>query len=256
MPTPKGPLLGWFAAATALALTAAGAASAAASTPGEPPAPARAPAQAAAPPPASVSAPVPDHTASATAQQAAPTPQAPQPTGDRTLERAPLAPGASLARPGSPRSAEDATGPHDLPARRLGPRHEFDPSSLMGQSLAAVLIILVLGGIALYVVKRVLPRLGIAQGRRVQVIETVYLAPRASLHVVQALGRTLLVASGKEGLSLLADLTDWPEAESPGGSAEGDEAGDHGNERPPRQRQPVFTLPRGVGTLEGKEEDR
>jgi flagellar biogenesis protein FliO len=82
-----------------------------------------------------------------------------------------------------------------------------EPTNLLAHSLAAVLVILVLGAAAIFVVKRLLPRLGISQGQRVRVLETVYLGPRKSLYVVQVGDRTLLVSGTRERLALLADVT-------------------------------------------------
>lgn len=108
----------------------------------------------------------------------------------------------------------------------------FDSGSLVTQSLAAVLVILVLGAAAIFVVKRVLPRIGIAQGRRINVLETVYLGSRRSLHMVQVGDRTLLVGDTRERLGLLADLT---------GSVETDESP---QSAPVQRRKPAaFVMP-------------
>jgi len=97
-----------------------------------------------------------------------------------------------------------------------------DSTSLLGNSLAAIAVILVLGGAALFVIKRLLPKLGVTQGRRVHVIETVYLGPRKTLHVVQVGDRSLLLSGTRERLMLVADVTGSvdvpppePEAEKP-----------------------------------------
>jgi flagellar biogenesis protein FliO len=81
----------------------------------------------------------------------------------------------------------------------------------------------VLGAAAIFVVKRLLPRLGISQGRQVRVLETVYLGPRKSLYVVQVGDRTLLVSGTRERLGLLADVTGSvpPSDETPPGTAPG-----------------------------------
>lgn len=157
---------------------------------------------------------------------------------------------ALWAKPDAPRHAEPhadpASGSVDLPGKQT-PSDEregagedpagdgssrkslFDPdtstgtSDLLGHSLAAVLVILVLGAAAVFVVKRLLPRFGISQGRRISVLETVYLGPRKSLYMVQVGDRTLLVTGTRERLGLLADVTGNvppPEASAPatGGS--------------------------------------
>jgi len=79
---------------------------------------------------------------------------------------------------------------------------------LLGQSLAAVAVILVLGGVGLVVVKRLMPRLAAARGKRVLLLETFHLGPQRALHVVQVGNRSLLVGSSREGLNLLADVTE------------------------------------------------
>jgi len=130
------------------------------------------------------------------------------------------------AKPPAARAAEDSpatsrdvdTAANDTDkGKGLGAREPYDTGSLLGHSLAAVLVILVLGAAAVFVIKRVLPRLGISQGRRITVLETVYLGPRKSLYMVRVGERTLLVSGTRERLGLLADVTDAvpPEAPTP-----------------------------------------
>ena len=87
-----------------------------------------------------------------------------------------------------------------------GPAKGVDPADLLWQMLAYVLLILVLGAVALVVVKKVLPRLRTTTGKSISVVETVYLAPRQTLHLLQVGGRRLLVGCTREGISMLADL--------------------------------------------------
>ncbi|MBL7139328.1 MAG: flagellar biosynthetic protein FliO [Planctomycetes bacterium] len=99
--------------------------------------------------------------------------------------------------PGSPQKGSDD---------RLTNRGD-DTGSLLSHSLAAVVVILALGGAALFVIKRLLPRLGVTQGRRIHIVETVYVGPRKALHLVQVGDRTLLVSGTRERLTLVADVT-------------------------------------------------
>jgi flagellar biogenesis protein FliO len=103
---------------------------------------------------------------------------------------------------------------------RLG-REDGQFSKGLAHVLAAVLVILVLGGVGIFVLRRLLPRMGLAQGRRISVLETVYLSSHKSLHLVGVGDRTLLLAGTRERLSLLADLTgaEWSEGRSPPSSA-------------------------------------
>jgi len=86
-------------------------------------------------------------------------------------------------------------------------RQDDDFGKVVAQSLGAVFLILLLGALAILVVKRLLPRIGVTQGRRIRVLETVYLGPRRSLHMVRIGDRILLIGGAHDGLSLLSDLT-------------------------------------------------
>ena len=119
----------------------------------------------------------------------------------------------------------------------------FDSGSLFAQSVAAVFVILVLGAAAIFVVKRWLPRLGIAQGRRINVLETVYLGSRRSLHMVQVGDRTLLVGDTRDRLGLLADLT---------GSVD---PGDASPAAPVQRKKPEFAIPVGNPAADSFGED-
>jgi flagellar biogenesis protein FliO len=91
----------------------------------------------------------------------------------------------------------------------------MDTSALLRQMLALVVIILVLGGACWFVLKRGLPRFrmaGSSRAREITVLETTYLPSRQSVYLLQVGSKKLLLAGGKEGLRMLADVTDgFPE---------------------------------------------
>jgi flagellar biogenesis protein FliO len=133
----------------------------------------------------------------------------------------PAAPAAPPAA--APPATEPTAAPAESPPRlgkaeslRLG-RDDGDFGKVLTHSLAAILIILVLGGVAIIVIRRLLPRMGLAQGRRIAVLETVYLGTHKSLHLVEVGDRILLLAGTRERLSMLTDLTEAlsPESRSP-----------------------------------------
>jgi flagellar biogenesis protein FliO len=93
---------------------------------------------------------------------------------------------------------------------RLMPKLGTDDQAsarLLWQSLAAVLVILALGGIGTWVVKRLLPRIASARGTRMQLIETFHLAPQQAVHLMQVGNLNLLIGASRERLTLLADVT-------------------------------------------------
>lgn len=95
----------------------------------------------------------------------------------------------------------------------LGTRNDpgLDTSALLRQVLALGIVILLLGGCGWLVLKKGLPRLRISSATRskeIVVLETAYLPPRQAMYLVQVGTKKLLLSGGKEGLRLLADVTD------------------------------------------------
>ena len=119
---------------------------------------------------------------------------------------------AATAAAATGRETQEPTGAGDKKGedrRRLfGEDYEDPTGRMLWQMLAAVIIVLVLGGAAIIVARKVLPKLARPSGKTISVIETVYLSPRKAVHLMQVHGRRLLVASTRERISLLADLTD------------------------------------------------
>jgi len=99
----------------------------------------------------------------------------------------------------------------------LGTRNNTGPdtSALLRQMLALVVVILVLGGACWFVLKKGFPRFrmaGTSQARDITVLETTYLPSRQTVYLLQAGSKKLLLAGGKDGLQMLADVTDgFPE---------------------------------------------
>ena len=95
------------------------------------------------------------------------------------------------------------------PAEPFPPRPgDVDLTALMWQLASAGLVVLVLGGAAIFVIKKLMPRISRAAGRRVTVLETAYLGPRKAVHLIQVGSRRLLVASTADAVVRLDDVTD------------------------------------------------
>lgn len=91
--------------------------------------------------------------------------------------------------------------------RKLG--SDGDTTSTLLKMLAYVAVILVIGAAAIWITKRVLPRLTAAggRGRDLAVVETTHLGPRKTLHVVEVGSRRFLLGSTRERISMLAEVT-------------------------------------------------
>lgn len=95
---------------------------------------------------------------------------------------------------------------------------EIDTSKILFQMLAYVLVILVLGGVGLYVVRKVMPKIASASGKNMSLLETTYLGPRKMVQLVQVGRRRFLVASSREHVTPPVDVTDafeWPVENQP-----------------------------------------
>lgn len=79
---------------------------------------------------------------------------------------------------------------------------------LFTRMMLSVAIVAVLGLGALYLSKRVLPKVANASGKEVRVRETVYLGPRKALHLVEVGHHRLLIGSTNESITALAHLSD------------------------------------------------
>ena len=73
--------------------------------------------------------------------------------------------------------------------------------------LASLLVVLVLGVLVFVVVKRLLQRLGVKVGRRIQVLETSYLGPRKAVHLLQVGSQRFLIGSTRERITMLSEVT-------------------------------------------------
>ena len=84
-----------------------------------------------------------------------------------------------------------------------------DGTTIMLEMLTYVLIIVVLAAAAIFVVKKVLPRIGVTvpSGKRISTLETVYLGPRKTVHLLRVGAREILVGSSRDRICMLADVT-------------------------------------------------
>lgn len=88
---------------------------------------------------------------------------------------------------------------------------ESGEEGYLARTLAAVMVVLFIGGVAILIIKKVLPRLAVSPGslgkRQVKVLETTYIGPRKALHLVQVGQKKFLLSAAAEHVTLLADVT-------------------------------------------------
>jgi flagellar biogenesis protein FliO len=79
---------------------------------------------------------------------------------------------------------------------------------LFFKMMFAVLLVVVLGAAAVYVSKKFLPKIVNLPGKKIRVIETVYLGHRKAVHLLKIHNQHFLIGSTTEGITMLADVTD------------------------------------------------
>ncbi|MHC4074203.1 MAG: flagellar biosynthetic protein FliO [Planctomycetota bacterium] len=87
----------------------------------------------------------------------------------------------------------------------LSDRTDYGPGGL--RVALAVLFVVALGAGAIYVSKKLLPRIANLPGKQIRVVETVYLGPRKAVHLIEIGDRRLLIGSTNENIRKLADIT-------------------------------------------------
>lgn len=88
-----------------------------------------------------------------------------------------------------------------------------DDGNLIVKTLASVLVILVLAVPLIWLSRRLVPRIGAHAGKRMSLLETMYLGPRKTVHLVSVGSRRYLLGNHPEGISLLAEVTDALDSE-------------------------------------------
>jgi len=96
--------------------------------------------------------------------------------------------------------------------RAESPRVDWGTGQLLSRLALSVVLVIGLGAAALYVSKKVLPRVTNTMGREVRVIETTCLGPRKALHLVEVGSQRLLIASTNDSVTMLTHVGDtWLE---------------------------------------------
>ena len=85
---------------------------------------------------------------------------------------------------------------------------DLDTGRLFLRMMLSVGIVIGLGAAALYLSRRVLPRMAHPAGREIRIVETACLGPRKALHLVEVGNQRLLIASTSESITMLTPLGD------------------------------------------------
>ncbi|MHC4555820.1 MAG: flagellar biosynthetic protein FliO [Planctomycetota bacterium] len=75
------------------------------------------------------------------------------------------------------------------------------------RAMLAVLFVVVLGVAAIYVSKKLLPKITNLPGKEIRIVETVHLGPRKAVHLIEIGNQRFLIGSTNENVTKLADIT-------------------------------------------------
>jgi flagellar biosynthetic protein FliO len=124
--------------------------------------------------------------------------------------------GALMAYPNQPAPAGAATGKSNAQAGFsfaedanvfAKSANNLGTKELFFNTMILVLVVLALGAGAIYVSKKLLPRMTNLPSKKVRIIETVHLGPRKAVHLLKIGNQGLLVGSTNESITMLANVT-------------------------------------------------
>jgi len=84
---------------------------------------------------------------------------------------------------------------------------KFQNSELFYKMTLSILLVIGLGAAAIYLTKRVLPKIAGGPSKEIQILETAHIGQRRAVHLVKAGDRMLLIGSTNGSITRLADLT-------------------------------------------------
>ena len=96
----------------------------------------------------------------------------------------------------------------DDPNLSMRSADNFGTRQLFFKMMAAVLLVIILGVAAIYISKKLLPRITNLPGKEIRIIETVHLGPHKAVHLLKIANQWLLIGSTSESITKLADVTE------------------------------------------------
>ncbi|HSV27531.1 MAG TPA: flagellar biosynthetic protein FliO [Sedimentisphaerales bacterium] len=95
-------------------------------------------------------------------------------------------------------------------------QHALDTSEALKTLVTSALLIIVLGAAAIYLARRIMPKVNAAMGRELKVIESIRLGPGRQVHIIGVGSRRLLIGSAAESVTYLTEVSSGqPDAARP-----------------------------------------
>ncbi len=88
------------------------------------------------------------------------------------------------------------------------PPEQLDTGRIFIKMVFALVIVVALGVGAIYLSKKLVPRITSSSSKEVQIIETVHIGPHRAVHLLKVGSRRILIGSTNENITRLADIPD------------------------------------------------
>lgn len=85
--------------------------------------------------------------------------------------------------------------------------YELGRQEFFVRTMLAVVFVIVLGAAAIYVSRKLLPKIATRPGKEIRIVETVHLGPRKAVHLIEVGKRRFLIGSTNENIRKLAEVT-------------------------------------------------
>lgn len=83
-----------------------------------------------------------------------------------------------------------------------------DENGIVSTMMKSILLIVVLGGMAIYLSKKFMPKIRPVSGRDINIRETIHLGPQKTVQLIEVGDKTFLIGSTSENITMLADVTE------------------------------------------------
>jgi flagellar biosynthetic protein FliO len=98
----------------------------------------------------------------------------------------------------------------------------FETGELFYRMILAILLVVALGVAAIYVSRRLLPKITTLAGKEIRIVETVHLGQRRAVHLIEVGGKRILIGSTNEAITRLAEVGSKASASSQQSSEQGE----------------------------------
>jgi flagellar biosynthetic protein FliO len=88
------------------------------------------------------------------------------------------------------------------------PGNSAGNQELFFKMMLSVLFVVALGAVAIYISRKLLPRITNLPGKEIHIVETVHIGQRKTVHLLRIGNQYLLIGSTNENITKLADVTD------------------------------------------------